>query len=213
MIQFNIIEIYLGTIESLEQDVSGRKRYSVNVNFWIRTVPILITFLFLFANIFITDTVISYLISFISIFAGLFFALIFIVADKFNNRRYSLKFQESNKADEENSLYIKRYRIFSKQFVVQISYMIIVSVVLVVLLIALSMVVAAAVEMQNNIKMVSIIDSLSGLFTKNQYEFESIFFIRIFINTTIYYLLFQYIILLFLIINNLYKMMTEDIKM
>ena len=124
----NIHEIYTETIKLLSSDVHGRIKYVNDVILWLKLFPLLISVSLLFLQVYLNDTIINYLI----------FALIFIVSDKYNNRRNSKRFSESDKNDEENITYIKRYQKFAKQFVTQISYMILISIALVILFVITS---------------------------------------------------------------------------
>lgn len=204
----NIHEIYTETIKSLSSDVHGRIKYANDVIVWLKLFPLFISIFLLFLQVYLNDIIIDYLISFISIFAGLFFALIFVVADKYNNRRNSKRFIESGKIDEENVLYIKRYQKFSKQFVTQISYMILISIVLVILFVITSQLLSAEnVEYQEYLKHL-----LKGTNDEVVIRISVIRFLKVIMYLCIYYLFIQYIIILLLLVCNLYRIIIEDIR-
>lgn len=141
-------------------------------------------------------------------FAGLFFALIFIVSDKYNNRRNSKRFSESDKNDEENITYIKRYQKFAKQFVTQISYMILISIALVILFVITSQLLSIEnIEYQEYLKYL-----LKGESNEIAIKISILRLLKVIIHLCTYYLFIQYIIMLLLLVCNLYRMIIEDIR-
>ncbi len=204
----NIHEIYTETIKSLSSDVHGRIKYVNDVILWIKLFPLLVSVFLLFVKVYLNNTIINYLISFISIFAGLFFALIFIVSDKYNNRRNSKRFSDSDKNDEENILYIKRYQKFAKQFVTQISYMILISIALIVLFVITSQL----LSVENNEYQEYLKHLLRGGDSEIVIKISILRALKIIVHLCVYYLFIQYIIMLLLLVCNLYKMIIEDIK-
>lgn len=138
----------------------------------------------------------------------MFFALIFIVSDKYNNRRNSKRFSESDKNDEENITYIKRYQKFAKQFVTQISYMILISIALVILFVITSQLLSIEnIEYQEYLKYL-----LKGESNEIAIKISVLRFLKVIIHLCTYYLFVQYIIMLLLLVCNLYRMIIEDIR-
>lgn len=95
-----------------------------------RIIPLLISLLISCFNTKISNNNSGILVTGISIFAGLLFSLLFIVTDKLNLRKVTL----SNDKNEEVVNYLKRYKLFAKKTIHQISYTILLSILLILLI-------------------------------------------------------------------------------
>lgn len=201
--------IYKESMSYLSKDINGNIKCRNQMLFAINIFPLLLATALLLSDIYLNDIIIGYLMSFISVFAGLFFILIFIVSDKYNNKKGLKRYENSGKLDEENILYLERYKIFAKKFVTQISYMVLVSIVLMFLFIVISKFISA-----ENLISVDYVKYLVGGdymgFVLSRLSVLRAF--NVIVHSCVYFLLVQYMIILLVLICNLHRMIIHDIE-
>lgn len=189
--KFSIWEIRRHSIESLYLDENGESNKKWIVKLYYIYIPTICSILLLALGIFMSDEVSNYLITGVSIFAGLFFNLLLIIADKLKLRKEM--FNSANTEAKDN--YLKRFEIFSSQFISTISYAIIQSIWLILLMLLCKIEVFQS-ELTNN----------------HIISYIVLFFIYLF-NFLTYLLAFKLVILLFTILSSLYVMIFDDLNL
>ena len=160
--------------------------------FYLYFLPIFFAISLLSLNIFIEKEIASYLITSISIFAGLFFSLLFIVTDKYNQKKEYLK-DLIKDGDNEIYSYLQRYKNFSTFLVRQISFTIILAVVLIV-----------------SMSIIYFSPQIPNLdYCWNHHLRLGLKYI---LNGVIYYWSGQFLIFLVVILSNMYVMLLDDIN-
>ncbi len=203
--KLKLIQIRTDAKKSLYNDFNGRVKNKKTVNFYLYGIPYIVTIFLLFFNVFIDKDVTNYLIAGISIFAGLFFGLLFTVNEKYNSRKKVL-IQDNN---EESINYLKRYKYFSTQLISQISYVIVICIVLIIIM---SMIYFSS----------DICNSLRNFLPHELEAFGYIYFIskildwiiltiKYIINGTVFYLISQLLLFIFVILSSTYVLLMDDI--
>jgi hypothetical protein len=128
--KFSIWQIRRHAIDSLYLDENGEGHKKWIVNLYFHFFPLFCSLSLLGLGVFMSDDVSNYLITGVSIFAGLFFNLLLIIADKLKIRKEVL----SSVKTEAKENYLKRFEIFSSQFISTISYAIVQSIWLILLI-------------------------------------------------------------------------------
>lgn len=130
-----IYRIIKGGIESLLYDIDGNKRSKFQVYLGFIFVPIIICTITVWKDISLKD-IIDTLLTVLSIFTALIFGVLFTVPDKLSQRieRYR------NKADNSTKNYLIRFCNFTRCFVQQITFIIVISIALIILLVFLKVV-------------------------------------------------------------------------
>lgn len=123
-----IIRIIKGGIISLFYDIDGNKRSKFNVIFYFLIIPILVA---LYVKDKDLKDSIDVLLTCLSIFTALIFSVLFIVPDKLSQRIKDMR----DRTDDGTHNYLIRFLNFSKIFVKQIAFIIILCLILIVLLI------------------------------------------------------------------------------
>lgn len=202
--KLKIIQIRNDAKKSLYKDFNGRSKNKKTVNFYLYTIPCILTTLLLLFNVFIDKDITNYLIAGISIFAGLFFGLLFTVNDKYNTRKQIL-IQNNN---EESINYLKRYKYFSTQLIAQISYVIVICIVLTIM----SMIYFSP-NICNSLRNIlpNEIDILGYVFFISKILEYSFLIIKYIINGLIFYLISQLLLFIFVILSSTYVLLMDDI--
>lgn len=130
-----IYRIIKGGIESLLYDIDGniRSKYQMSLGFVF--VPIIICIITVWKEISLKD-IIDTLLTVLSIFTALIFGVLFTVPDKLSQRIERYK----NKSDNSTKNYLIRFCNFTRSFVQQITFIIVISIVLIILLVFLKVV-------------------------------------------------------------------------
>lgn len=100
-------EIRKNAKDSLKYKDFNANKKNNTYKWYLYVLPCLVSVLLLTLSIFIEKEIANYLITSISIFAGLFFGLLFIVTDKYNQKKEYLK-DLIEKGDEETKGYVQR---------------------------------------------------------------------------------------------------------
>lgn len=117
-------------IKSLLYDIDGNKNSKLQIYLGFIIVPIAICIISIWKEInlgYIIDTLLTVL----SIFTALIFGVLFTVPDKLSQRIDKFK----NKADNSTRNYLIRFTNFTRSFVQQIAFIIVVSIALIILLV------------------------------------------------------------------------------
>ncbi|MCL2651869.1 MAG: hypothetical protein FWD60_12725 [Candidatus Azobacteroides sp.] len=201
-------EIRKDAKESLKyKDFNANSKTKVYL-LYLYVLPILFALVLLSLGLFIEKEIASYFITSISIFAGLFFSLLFIVTDKYkekkdnlkdtiiiakedNHNEYDITVKEND--DSEVCNYLKRYKNFSIFLVRQISFTIVLAV---VLILSLSIIYFSPLFPQ--------MDSLLWKYVRLAAKYL--------LNGIIYYWIAQFIVFLIVILSNMYVMLLDDIN-
>lgn len=125
-----IYRIIKDGIKSLLYDIDGNKRSKFQVYLGFIFVPILICVLTFWQEINLGD-IIDRLLTVLSIFTALIFGVLFTVPDKLSQRIERFK----DKTDNSTKNYLIRFSNFTRSFVQQITFIIIISFVLIILLV------------------------------------------------------------------------------
>ncbi|WP_425629787.1 hypothetical protein [Cellulophaga lytica] len=189
--KLSIWEIKKHSLESLYIDENGEANKRWIVKLYYNFIPFVLSVSLLSLGVFISDEVSNYLITGVSIFAGLFFNLLLIIADKLKIRRELL---DSNKTEAKEN-YLKRFEIFSRQFISTISYAVIQAIWLIILMTLCKIEVFQESVMHNNF-LCYLVLSLTYLF-----------------NFLTYLIVFKLIVLLFTILSSLYIMIFDDLNL
>lgn len=132
----HIFRIFKNGVEALLYNVDGIKRSKTQSILFLVLIPLLMIILSILFQIKISNMV-DILISSLSIFTALIFGILFIASEKLNQRIEDLKIDidSSNKLNDEDKNYLIRYINFTRLFVKQVSFLILLSIVLIVLLV------------------------------------------------------------------------------
>lgn len=185
--------------KSLYKDFNGRIKDEKKAHFFLYVLPIIVSIAFLTLGIFILENIATYLITGISIFAGLFFGLLFIVNDKYNSRKEVLK----DSRYEDTQKYLKRYKIFATQLISQISYAILISIALITLMSAIYF--SSTIDWNN---LISIIPYENVKISLHYFLIA----LKYIINGLIFYLCFQFILFVIVILSSTYVMLMDDLE-
>lgn len=160
--------------------------------FYLYFLPICFALILLNLGILIEKEIATYLITSISVFAGLFFSLLFIVTEKFNQKKEYLK-DLVEKGDNQAKNYLKRYKNFATFLIRQISFTIILAFALIL--------------------------SMSVVYFAPKFpHIDYCWFkclkisLKYLLNGVIYYWGMQFIIFLTVILSNMYVMLLDDIN-
>jgi hypothetical protein len=130
-----IYRIIKDGIKSLLYDIDGNKRSKFQVYLGFIFVPIVICIITLWKEISLGD-IIDTLLTVLSIFTALIFGVLFTVPDKLSQRIERFK----NKTDNSTKNYLIRFSNFTRSFVQQITFIIVISIALIILLVFLKVV-------------------------------------------------------------------------
>ena len=169
-------------ITSLFYDIDGNKRTNMQFIIFLLFIPLAVFVFIIWKQIKLSESI-DTLLTVLTIFTALIFGVLFTVPDKLSQRIEKYK----NRKDEAIKNYLTRFYNFTKSFIEQITFIILISIVLIVLLIIC--------KITHNISM------------------EYIGCIQIII-TALSFLLFYYLLLYILVLlANIYILLMEDIKM
>lgn len=183
--KIKIYDIVKDGINSLIYDLDGKKRI-LSFYLWCILIPLGLGIFCFFQEIVIAREFANYAITTISIFTALVFGILFIGPDKFSARVEMF----GNNKDEEVVNYLIRYKNFTKQFIAQISF-IIISILLIILL-ALVLYLPAFEAQYIDIT-------------------AQIWWVKL-ISTLIFILGYLFFVLLLVLLSNIYTMMNDDIN-
>lgn len=191
--KIRVLQIRRHALEFLYKEFNGTEFENKNmVRFYYYGIAFIIATVLTIFNFRIDKDASTYLITGISIFAGLFFNLLIVVSDKMKQRK---KMLSSNK--EEEVTYAKLYKKFSEQLVAYISYAIILSLCLIILMFI------SQFDFKNLLPLVNInVCNYMKLFDR----------IVSAINFIVYFLGYQFLMILVIILSNMYVMIIDDIK-
>jgi len=130
-----IYRIIKDGIKSLLYDIDGNKRSKFQVYLGFIFVPIVICIITIWKEISLGD-IIDTLLTVLSIFTALIFGVLFTVPDKLSQRIERFK----NKTDNSTKNYLIRFSNFTRSFVQQITFIIVISIALIILLVFLKVV-------------------------------------------------------------------------
>lgn len=125
-----IYRIIKDGIKSLLYDIDGNKRSKFQVYLGFIFVPIVICIITVWKEINLED-IIDTLLTVLSILTALIFGVLFTVPDKLSQRIERLK----NKTDNSTKNYLIRFSNFTRSFIQQITFIIVISIVLIILLV------------------------------------------------------------------------------
>lgn len=125
-----IYRIIKDGIKSLLYDIDGNRRSKFQVYFGFIFVPIAICLITVWKEINLGD-IVDTLLTVLSIFTALIFGVLFTVPDKLSQRIERFK----NKTDNSTKNYLIRFSNFTRSFVQQITFIIVISIGLIVLLV------------------------------------------------------------------------------
>lgn len=125
-----IYRIIKDGIKSLLYDIDGNKRSKFQVYLGFIFVPIVICIITFWKEISLGD-IIDTLLTILSIFTALIFGVLFTVPDKLSQRIERFK----NKTDNSTKNYLIRFSNFTRSFVQQITFIIVISIALIILLV------------------------------------------------------------------------------
>lgn len=117
-------------IKSLLYDIDGNRRSKFQVYLGFIFVTIVICIITVWKEINLED-IIDTLLTVLSIFTALIFGILFTVPDKLSQRIERLK----NKTDNSTKNYLIRFSNFTRSFVQQITFIIVISIALIILLV------------------------------------------------------------------------------
>ena len=123
-----IIRIIKDGINSLFYNIDGKKNSTIKICIFFIVIPFIVAIYFKDKDM---KGIIDALLSCLSIFAALIFSVLFIVPDKLSQR---IKYLQEKKDDGTHN-YLIRFLNFSRIFVKQVSFIIILCIVLIILLI------------------------------------------------------------------------------
>lgn len=130
-----IYRIIKDGIKSLLYDIDGNKRSKIQVYLGFIFVPITICIITVWKETSLKD-IIDTLLTVLSIFTALIFGVLFTVPDKLSQRIERFK----NKTDNSTKNYLIRFSNFTRSFVQQITFIIVISIALIILLVFLKVV-------------------------------------------------------------------------
>jgi|GEM_PF-1146647 len=130
-----IYRIIKDGIKSLLYDIDGNKKSKFQVYLGFIFVPMVICIITIWKEINLGD-IIDTLLTVLSIFTALIFGVLFTVPDKLSQRIERFK----NKTDNSTKNYLIRFSNFTRSFVQQIAFIIVISIVLIILLVFLKVV-------------------------------------------------------------------------
>lgn len=119
-------------ITSLFYDIDGNKRTNMQFIVFLVFIPLAILVFIIWKQIKLSESI-DTLLTVLTIFTALIFGVLFTVPDKLSNRIEKYK----NRKDEAIKNYLTRFYNFTKSFVEQITFIILISLVLIVLLVIL----------------------------------------------------------------------------
>jgi len=183
--KIKIYEIFKDGINSLILDLNGRKRL-IPFYIWFVAISLVIGGIALIKHFIIPHEFANYTITVISIFTALVFGILFIGPEKFATR---VEIYEGDDNDEVIN-YLTRYKNFTKQFVAQVSFIILISILLIIFL--------AIVLYLPEINEIPI----------NSFPYVALHIVSAIILSLGYILL----ILLLILLSNIYTMMNDDIN-
>lgn len=125
-----IYRIIKDGIKSLLYDIDGNSRSKFQVYLGFIFVPIVICIITVWKEISLED-IIDTLLTVLSIFTALIFGVLFTVPDKLSQRIERFK----NKTDSGTKNYLIRFSNFTRSFVQQIAFIIVISIALIILLV------------------------------------------------------------------------------
>ena len=125
-----ITKIIREGIESLLYNIDGHKRNRLGIMIYFVIIPLFIASYIIVKDI-DTNSIIDTLLTCLSIFTALIFSVIFTVPDKLSKRISDLQ----NRNNEETHNYLIRFYNFSKLFVQQIAFVIVLCLLLISLLV------------------------------------------------------------------------------
>ena len=124
-----IIRILKDGIMSLFYDIDGNKRPKTKIIIFFVIIPIIFSLISLKLDK--ANEIIDTLLACLSIFTALIFTVLFVVPDKLSSRISMLK----EKDDDATHGYLIRFYNFTKSFVQQMSFVIVLSLILIILLV------------------------------------------------------------------------------
>lgn len=122
-------------IKSLLYDIDGRERSKYQMYLWFVFIPIIICVIVFLKKICLGD-LIDTLLTVLSIFTALIFGVLFTAPDRLSQRIEIFK----NKTDNSTKNYLIRFSNFTRSFVQQIAFIIVICIALIILLILLKVV-------------------------------------------------------------------------
>lgn len=125
-----IYRIIKDGIKSQLYDIDGNRRSKFQVYLGFIFVPIVICIITVWKEINLED-IIDTLLTVLSIFTALIFGVLFTVPDKLSQRIERFK----NKTDNSTKNYLIRFSNFTRSFVQQITFIIVISIALIILLV------------------------------------------------------------------------------
>lgn len=125
-----IYRIIKDGIKSLLYDIDGNRRSKFQVYLGFIFVPIVICIITVWKEINLED-IIDTLLTVLSIFTALIFSVLFTVPDKLSQRIERFR----NKTDSSTKNYLIRFSNFTRCFVQQITFIIVISIALIILLV------------------------------------------------------------------------------
>ncbi len=125
-----IYRIIKDGIKSLLYDIDGNRRSKFQVYLGFIFVPIVIYIITVWKEINLED-IIDTLLTVLSIFTALIFSVLFTVPDKLSQRIERFR----NKTDSSTKNYLIRFSNFTRCFVQQITFIIVISIALIILLV------------------------------------------------------------------------------
>lgn len=192
--KIRILQIRSHALDFLYREFNGTEFENKNtVRFYYYGIAFITASILTILNFKIDKDSSTYLITGISIFAGLFFNLLIVVSDKMNKRKKLLL-----SAKAEDVTYAQLYKKFSEQLVAYISYAIILSLCIIILMFI------------------------------SQFNFHSLFpainvdikpyistfnYFICFINFMIFFLGYQFLMIIIIILSNMYVMIIDDIQL
>lgn len=162
-------------------------------------IPLIIAIILILFNVFFDNDIISNLISSISIFSGLLFSVIFVVIDNYSKRRDSL----GTNPNEEKKNYLKRYKIFTESVTTLILFSVAIACITVIILLTYLLCYKGDMSIWKDI-----FDSNNETINFSQVRAFGLWFLQIVSCIT----LFNYVLVIIVLINEVYKMVFDDIN-
>ncbi len=199
--KFNISEIFTDGLKLLKVDSNRLSFIMLHL-----LIPIFANILAIKFNIRFDKDIISNIISSISLFSGLLFSVIFILTGNYSTRR-SL-FLSSPKQEEEDERYLDRYRKFTSDTSTLILFSVLLAMITIIILFSFLLIEKIVIPIdKNNFLRVS----LEWLRKKSSFSsFGKKWFLSVFQGIG-YILLFNYVLVIFIIVKEVYTMVYDDI--
>lgn len=135
-----IYRIFKEGLGTLFFNIDGVKRSKVQALTFLLIIPLIVLFVSVLLNVNI-ESIIDTLISSLSIFTALIFGVLFIAPEKLNQRIVELKskYRTNDEIEERHRNYLVRFLNFTRLFIKQVSFLILISILLIILLIVQKM--------------------------------------------------------------------------